>query len=66
MELHTRCCRQRYKVGVGLSNIIQIHNSVMWDLQYSKEYSHSNFNVGKYHRILLVTHNIVMDLNNVM
>jgi hypothetical protein len=48
-------------------NIIQIHNSVLWDWQYSVEYApHSDWMWGILHTILLVPQNIVMDLNNVM
>ena len=54
-------------------NIIQIHNSFLWDWQYSIKYSqmfiHSTW-MWEYPRlffgILLVPQNIVMDLNNVM
>ena len=48
-------------------NIIHIHNIIMWDWQYYVEYSsHSIWMREIFYKILLVPHNIVMDLNNVM
>jgi hypothetical protein len=51
-------------------NIIQIHNSAMWDRQYSMEYFPHSDIMWKYMEIfcgiLSVPHNTIMDLNNVM
>ena len=54
--------------------IIQIHNNVLWDREHSNGYSHTypifKVNVGniqkKNSRIMSISQNIVMDLNNVM
>jgi hypothetical protein len=32
------------KLNVPTHKIIKIHNNVMWDYQYSTEYSHIHFN----------------------
>ena len=52
----------------GLSHsIVQIRNSVMWDRQHSMEYSfYLDWIWGIFCGIMLVPHNIVMDLNYVM
>jgi hypothetical protein len=47
-------------------NIIQIHNNVSWDWQYSMEYSPYSIYMWEFLWILSVPHNVVMDLNNVM
>ena len=50
---------------IQVHNIIQIHNNVMWDSQYSMEHSpHSDYG-GILCIILSLSQNIVMDLNNV-
>ena len=51
---------------VSFHNIVQINNSVMWDWQYSLEYSIIYVNVGIFHIGLYVPQKIVMDMNNVM
>ena len=49
-------------------NIIQIHNNVMHDRQYSIEYSTILTEYVKYsvHIIMSIPHNTGMDLNNIM
>jgi hypothetical protein len=48
-------------------NITQIHNSVMWDKQYSTECSRIQIKYeGTFHGILFVSHYNVIDLNNGM
>ena len=49
-------------------DIIQIHNSVMWDWQYSTEHSiYSIWMHGEiFYMIMLVAENIVVHLNNIM
>jgi hypothetical protein len=50
-----------------IHNTIEIHNNVMWDWYYFIEYStHLDWMWGIFCRRLSVSHNIVMDLNNVM
>ena len=46
---------------------MEVHNSVMWDWQYSMEYSsHLEWVWRIFHNILTVSHNTIMGLNNVM
>ena len=68
LKINTRIfIRYNYVAQLGGHNIIQIHNNVLWDWQYSMEYSsYFSPNVGIFHEILAVPHNIVMDLNNIM
>jgi hypothetical protein len=48
-------------------NIIQIHNNVMWEWHYYTKYSsHSDWMWEIFYKRMSVTHNIVMELNNVM
>jgi hypothetical protein len=73
------CCDLTYQNEMGIishsqrpcvcmhHNIIQIHNNVMWDWQYSTWYLDGMWEYhGIFCGILSVSHNIVMDLNYVM
>ena len=50
-----------------IHNIIQFHNNVMWDWQYSTKYSSYSYLIWEmFYIILSVQCSIVMDMNNVM
>ena len=56
----------KYHTLCAIHNIIQIHNSVLWDQQYSTEYSKHSGRILEYSvEILSGPQNTVMDLNNV-
>jgi hypothetical protein len=54
----------------AIHNIIQVHNNVLWDLQYSTSYSQHSDQVWEYPqilpRIMSVPQKIVMNMNDVM
>ena len=48
-------------------SIIQIHNNIMWDWQYTTKYSiYSYWLWEKFHMTLSFPHNTIMNLNDVM
>ena len=56
-----------YKSCHRTHDIIHIHNSVMWDWQYLAQNSlHSCWMWGIFHILMLVPHNTVIDLSNVL